>query len=489
MSLRLRLALIVVGLVAVGLIVSDLVMYTSLRSFLLTRVDQQLQQAVGPVSRELLSSSTTGTAGSGGTTPGGQTQAAPPPAGEPPLLPPGTYGELRGSDGQVLDHVQFTYGSTSTSTPALPATLPAVTPGQTSSPAFTVPASGAAGGTYRVLAIPSLAGTGTVVVAIPLTEVSQTLRRLVWIELPVTLGVLLGLAALSWWVVRRGLRPLERMGSTAAAIAQGDLTRRIEATDPRTEVGRLGVALNAMLAQIEGAFAERLASEERLRRFLADASHELRTPLTSIRGYAELFRRGAGRHPEHLAASMRRIEQESARMGVLVEDMLLLARLEQPRPLERTQADLAGIAADAVRDARAADPSRPIQLTPSRPVIVWGDEGRLRQVASNLLTNALTHTPAGTPVEVAVEEQDGTAVLSVADRGAGLSPDEVERVIEPFYRADPARSRDSGGTGLGLSIVTAIAAAHGGTVEVSRRPEGGAVFRVVLPLPPSPTRP
>ena len=489
MSLRLRLALIVVGLVAVGLIVSDVAMYTSLRAFLLTRVDQQLQQAVGPVSRQLQSPSSVGATGGGQGTAQGQTQPAPSPPGEPALLPPGTYGELRDSSGKVLDSAQFTYGSTSASTPSLPTTLPVGTSSPATSPTFTVPASGTTGGSYRAIAVPSLIGGGTIVVAIPLTEVSQTLRRLVWIELPVTLGVLLGLAALSWWVVRRGLRPLERMGTTAAAIAEGDLARRVDAADPRTEVGRLGVALNAMLAQIERAFAERLASEERLRRFLADASHELRTPLTSIRGYAELFRRGAGQRPEDLAASMRRIEQESARMGVLVEDMLLLARLDQPRPLETAPVDLAGIAADAVRDARAADPSRPIMLVPSDPLIVSGDEGRLRQVASNLLTNALTHTPAGSPVEVAVEQRAGAAVLSVADRGAGLSPEETGRVFEPFYRADPARSRDSGGTGLGLSIVAAIAAAHGGSVEVARRQDGGTVFRVVLPLPANGDRP
>ena len=290
---------------------------------------------------------------------------------------------------------------------------------------------------------------GTVIVAVPLTEVSRTLDRLLWIEFPATVGVLLGLAALSWWIVRRGLRPLDRMGVTAAAIAEGDLSRRVEVTDPRTEVGRLGLSLNAMLAQIERAFSERLASEERLRRFLADASHELRTPLTSIRGYAELFRRGAGQRPEDLASSMRRIEQESARMGVLVEDMLMLARLDQPRPLAVAPVDLAGIAADAVHDARAADPARSISLASSGPVIVMGDGDRLRQVVSNLLANASIHTPAGSPVEVTVAAEDGMALLIVADRGAGLSGDEAERVFEPFYRSDPGRGREAGGRGWG----------------------------------------
>jgi two-component system, OmpR family, sensor kinase len=256
----------------------------------------------------------------------------------------------------------------------------------------------------------------------------------------------------------------------------------VEVTDPRTEVGRLGLALNAMLAQIERAFSERLASEDRLRRFLADASHELRTPLTSIRGYAELFRRGAGQRPDDLAASLRRIEQEATRMGVLVEDMLMLARLDQPRPLAVGPVDLAGIAADAVHDARAADPARSISLRSSGPLIVTGDGDRLRQVTSNLLANASIHTLAGSPVEVSVAAEDGMAVLSVADRGAGLSGDEAERVFEPFYRSDPGRGREAGGTGLGLSIVAAIAAAHGGSVNVAQRPEGGSLFRVLLPL-------
>ena len=483
MSLRLRLALVVVGLVAVGLLVSDSVMYASLRSFLLVRVDQQLHEAVGPVSRSLLGSADQGATSPSGLPTTGQVSPFQPPPGAPPaLLPPGTYGEVRALDGTVVNRVQFTYSDTSVATPALPSRLPAATAPGAHATAFTVGASAGSSTQYRVLAVPARGASGTVIVAVPLTEVSRTLDRLLWIEFPATVGVLLGLAVLSWWIVRRGLRPLDRMGVTAAAIADGDLSRRVEVTDPRTEVGRLGLSLNAMLAQIERAFAERLASEERLRRFLADASHELRTPLTSIRGYAELFRRGAGQRPEDLASSMRRIEQESARMGVLVEDMLMLARLDQPRPLTVAPLDLAGIAADAVHDARAADPARPVSLRSSGPVMVMGDGDRLRQVASNLLTNALVHTPAGSPVEVSVAADDGMAVLTVADRGGGLSAEEVERVFEPFYRSDPGRGREAGGTGLGLSIVAAIVATHGGSVNVAQRPDGGSLFRVRLPL-------
>ena len=475
MSLRVRLALVVVGLAAVGLLVSDLVMYTSLRSFLVSRLDQQLAGSVGAIGGALR------LAAEGGPGSEGDVFRGPGPAGGPPvLLPPGTYGELRGSDGRVLSRVQFDYGETSLPAPELPATLRA---SALAGEAFTVPATDGSSLSYRARAFVAGDGSGgSMIITVPLTEVVQTLRRLVVMEVVITVSVLMGLAALSWWVVRRGLRPLERMGGTAAAIAAGDLSARVESADPRTEVGRLGLSLNAMLAQIERAFAQRLASEERLRRFLADASHELRTPLTSIRGYAELFRRGARQRPEDLAASMRRIEEEAARMGILVEEMLTLARLDQARQLETAPVDLALIAADAAADARAADPERPITVLPSAPIVVAGDEARLRQVASNLLANALRHTPRGSPVEVAVGVEDDRAVLAVADRGAGLPPEEVERVFEPFYRSDPARARDHGGTGLGLSIVAAIAAAHGGFAEVRGRKGGGSLFRVVLPV-------
>jgi two-component system OmpR family sensor kinase len=319
------------------------------------------------------------------------------------------------------------------------------------------------------------------VVAIPLTELGQTLGRLRIIEGLVSGLVLLGLALVSLWLVRRELRPLEEIGTTAGAIAAGDLSRRIADESPRTEVGRLGLALNAMLAQIEQAFAERKASEDRLRRFLADASHELRTPLTSIRGYAELFRRGANQREEDLAKSMRRIEDESARMGIMVEDLLLLARLDQDRPLNRDPVDLAAVAADAVEDARAADADRQIALEGSDPVPVVGDEARLRQVAANLLANAVVHTPRGTPVTVRTLTDGDHAVLEVADRGPGLTPEEMARAFEPFYRSDPSRDRTTGGAGLGLAIVAAIAEAHGGRIDVDPTPGGGATFRFLIP--------
>jgi signal transduction histidine kinase len=312
-------------------------------------------------------------------------------------------------------------------------------------------------------------------------------------------------------VVRASLRPLVEMEQTARSIAAGDLTRRVPDRDPRTEVGRLGRALNTMLAQIEAAFGARAASEasarrseeaarrseDRMRRFVADASHELRTPLTTIRGFAELYRQGATREPAELDRLMRRIEDQAARMGLLVEDLLLLARLDQQRPLERLPVDLLALAADAVSDARAVAPDRRIELVlgddgdRGDALVVLGDAERLRQVLANLVDNALTHTPAGSPVEVrvggaALDGRPGAAV-EVVDHGQGLTPEQTERVFERFYRADPARSRAAGGTGLGLAIVAALVAAHDGQVRVDSLPGHGARFRVVLPLPPDAT--
>jgi two-component system OmpR family sensor kinase len=290
-------------------------------------------------------------------------------------------------------------------------------------------------------------------------------------------------------VVRLGLRPLERMGRTAEAIAGGDLSQRVSPATPRTEIGRLGLALNSMLSQIESAFAERTQSEQRLRRFIADASHELRTPLTSIRGYAELLRRGAERSPEDSELARRRIEAEATRMSVLVDDMLLLARLDQGRPLERERVDLQAIVRDARADASAVAPARRVTVDAPDRVVVTGDDMRLRQVVGNLVRNALVYTPPETPIEIGLARQNGHAVLTVADHGPGLPPDVGTRVFEPFYRGDAGRSRDRGGAGLGLSIVAAVVAAHEGAVRVSETKGGGATFIVDLPTGPEPGPP
>ena len=408
---------------------------------------------------------------------------------------------------------------------------------------------------YRVVAIrdfpvPTFNGgvTGTVVVAVDVTSVYDTLRRLTTADIIVSGILLAGLAVIGVAVIQTSLRPLTDIEQTADAIARGDLSRRVPERDRRTEIGRLGRSLNAMLAQIESAFHARSASEQaarrsedRMRQFVADASHELRTPLTAIRGFAEYYRQRGGvdlsgtAHdapngtiatngasdtngsgplaPEDLDRIMRRLEQESSRMGVLVEDMLLLARLDQQRPLEHQTVDLLTLAGDAVHDARVVAPGRSINLTvgSGAALLVLGDEVRLRQVIGNLMSNALAHTPDGTPIDVRIRsgslsEAPGhaqarppvpprgapgqpasagsrsAAVLEVADHGPGMTQEQAEHAFERFYRADQART--TGGTGLGLAIVAALVAAHGGAVWVESAPGQGATFRIALPLAP-----
>ncbi len=333
-------------------------------------------------------------------------------------------------------------------------------------------------------------------------EVDQkAIGRLIRIELTVGLAVLVVLGAAGYALVRNSLRPLTEVERTARAIAAGDLSQRVPAGDQRTEVGRLSAALNVMLAQIETAFRAQQVSEEeargsehRMRRFVADASHELRTPLTSIRGFAELYRQGAVRSEDDVARLMQRIEAEGARMGLLVEDLLLLARLDQQRPLTFGPVDLAEIAGDAVHDAKAVQPDRPISLhldeSLSDVPVVVGDESRLRQVVGNLVTNALTHTPPDARVTVTVAQAPDDAdllVLRVADEGPGMPAADADRAFERFYRADASRTRgddttvEAGGTGLGLAIVSSLVAAHGGSVELVTAPGRGAAFTVRLP--------
>src|SRR4051812_416289 len=462
MSMRLRLLLAISGFVLVGLLIAGVATYVLLRSFLLDRVDQQLYAARAPVVHALQEG--------GMPPPGGPTDGT-----TDQLLPPGTMGEaLR--DGRLIAQPVwlFDQGQDHAPAPALPSPIGATPAGRV----LTTGAQGAPSFHYRVLA-QSFSSGAVLVVGIPLSDVGDVLNRLLTVEALVAVGVLLGLVALSLWTVRRELRPLERIEETAGAIAAGDLSRRVDVVDPRTEVGRLGISLNAMLAQIEHAFDERRASESRLRRFLADASHELRTPLTSIRGYAELFRRGAGARPEDLATSMRRIEEEAARMGIMVDDLLLLARLDQGRPMELAPVDLAAIAADAVADARTVNAGRQISFEAPDRVELSGDEARLREVVANLLSNALEYSDGA--IDVSVRPEDGSALLEVADHGPGLSEEQRAHVFEPFYRADPARTRRKGGAGLGLSIVSAILEAHGGTIAIVGTDGGGATFRVMLP--------
>jgi two-component system OmpR family sensor kinase len=323
-------------------------------------------------------------------------------------------------------------------------------------------------------------GGDVLVVAMRTEDYAELSSRVANVAVITSAVALVGLALLSLRAVRRGLRPLEDISDTAAAIGSGDLARRVEGAGADTEVGRLGAALNAMLGQVESAFREREDSEQKLRRFVADASHELRTPIATIRGYAELFRFGAATRLDDLATALRRIESEAERMGVLVDELLLLARLDQGRPLEARPVRLADLAAEAVADARAASPGHVFEVD-AEPVAVVGDEDRLRQVLANLLANVAQHTPAGTRAVVRVHVDGDQAVLEVADDGPGVAADHGDRVFERFYRGTSERVDGRGGAGLGLSIVASVAEAHGGSASLAGVGEGGAVFTVRLP--------
>jgi len=330
-------------------------------------------------------------------------------------------------------------------------------------------------------------GSATFAVAVPLRGVDTTVRQMLNFATVIGLVVIGSCAVIGWYGVRRAFRPLTQIEDTAAAIAGGDLTRRIPEPAAQDEVASLSRSLNAMLAQIEQSFTVREASEERMRQFVSDASHELRTPLAAVRGYAELYRQGAVTSPEDVTGAMRRIEDESVRMGGLVDDLLLLTRLDSQRPLKRGLVDLTVLAADAVQDGRALDPTRRLQLVglprELEPTTVIGDEAKLRQVVTNLVGNAVNHTPAGTAIEIAVGlAAPGRARLEVRDHGAGVDPVKARKVFERFYRADPGRGRGhGGGNGLGLAIVAAIVQAHNGQVGVAATPGGGATFVVDLP--------
>lgn len=332
---------------------------------------------------------------------------------------------------------------------------------------------------FRVLIRPLPGGT-YLAVAAPLDDVDATIWNLTVVIAVTGALVLAAVVLVVWLIISRGLRPIEDMIATAGRIADGDLSQRIEYEDTSTEVGQLGRALNAMLARIEASFAAKEASERRLRQFIADAAHELRTPLTSIRGYAELFRRGAASSPETLARVMARIESEGARMSKLVEDLLLLARLDQGRPLQREPVDLVQLVDDAVMDARAVEPDRPVSYEHPESAWVLGDADSLQQVIGNLLANARIHTPPGTPVHVTITASSDEITLTVADEGPGMAPQDAERAFDRFYRADPSRSRASGGAGLGLAIVAAIVEAHQGHVTLDTAPGQGVTVTVRL---------
>ena len=461
LSLRARLVLAVLALATVGLVAANIATYSSLSSFLLDRTDSSLDETAHSISQ-----------------PGHDDS--------PRIAPPGTVVQVRSLDGTtvVATVSRPTLPGYAAPSPKLPATIdpPRNTAGLEAVSYFTVGSAGDGDGDrYRVRASIEDGASGMLVVATSLADVDSTLHRLLLIELLVTVVAIGGIAALGLWVVRLGLRPLGEIEDTAAAIAAGDLSRRVERAEERTEVGRLGLSLNAMLGRIETSFRAQEASERKLRRFVADASHELRTPLAAVRAYAELFDRGAATRPADLERSMQGISRESQRMSVLVDDLLLRARLDYGRPLERVPVELDEVVGEAVETAQAVDPERPIDLRAESAVVV-GDRVRLRQIVDNLLANVRAHTPPGSPVSVSLTRVDGTAEIAVSDAGPGLDEEHLAHVFERFYRADASRARASGGVGLGLAIVAAVAEAHGGSVSASSEPGHGATFRIALPL-------
>ncbi|MGA9376699.1 MAG: sensor histidine kinase [Mycobacterium sp.] len=447
------LVLVGLGLLASGVAVTSLMRHTEIQ-----RIDQTLLEASGGWARAPMMTST--------------------PVPDPsPAYPPSNF-YVRGTDSGGSVRLAVKNGSAG---PVLPANND-VGPNP-----VTVGSDDSSEVQWRAVTVRGPNGELTTV-AIDLTEVESTMRALIWSQVGIGAAVLLVLGVVGYAVVHRSLRPLVEVEQTAAAIAAGELERRVPQRDPRTEVGRLSLALNGMLAQIQRAMASseqsaELAreSEERMRRFIGDASHDLRTPLTTIRGYAELYRQGAARDADML---MGRIESEAGRMGLLVEDLLLLARLDEQRPLDQRRVDLLALASDAVHDAQTVAQGRRIRMEvfdgPGTPEVL-GDEARLRQVFSNLMSNAVQHTPSAARITVRVGTDAANAVLEVCDEGPGMNAEDAQRVFERFYRADSSRTRASGGFGLGLSIVDSLVDAHGGTVSVDTAPGHGCRFRVSLP--------
>jgi two-component system OmpR family sensor kinase len=456
MSLRRRLV-IGFGLVAVALIVGGFFLAHTMRGALVDRLDAQLR-------------------------------SAPPPGGR---VAPGRVSEFVFAtfdrEGNVLNISGGDFSDADAPEPSTDAIWALhdrlTTPGE--SVIATVPSQDG-GSDFRVRAYWAIEARTEVPIFVAvghsMADVNHTFHQIVLAESLTAVAVLAALAVVAYWVLRQGVRPLDQIADTADAISAGDLSRRVPDPRPDTEAGRVGVAFNRMLTQIEEDIRQREASEQRLKRFVADASHELRTPLTSIRGYADLWRHGGLRDETALGDAMNRIEGESSLMGRLVEDLLLLARLDEGIPLQHVPVDLSRIAQDVVADARVVDPERWITIDAPQPVVVMGDDDRLRQVVANLVTNARTHTPPKTPVHVYVQFEGDNALLMVHDEGPGMDPETASRVFERFYRADPSRSRAQGGAGLGLSIVAAVVGALGGTVGLDTSRGAGATFAIRLPL-------
>ncbi|WP_431895699.1 sensor histidine kinase [Nonomuraea sp. bgisy101] len=447
MSLRRRLTMTVLALLAAGLIVVPLTTFAVARDFLADTARDQLAQAAGRLAPVL--------AGGRELSMGDPLQAA---------LGPGLV-QLRDPRGTVLQSIS--YGT--------PPDLDNLRPPGPQGWSFSRSADREPRGKGWWLRASWLPDGRLLVLGVPASGFDDLGGRLTGVHSTITALALLVLGVFAYRIIRRSVRPLEEIAAAARAIGEGDLSRKVEPADDASEAGRLGLALNE-------AFRQRIVSEQRLRRFVADASHELRTPVAAIRGYAELFRRGAAGRPDDLALTMSRIESEATRMGVLVDELLLLARLDQGRAVERRPVDLGVLVAEAVAAAHAVEPDRPLTLEVD-DVVIDGDAVRLRQLVDNLLANVRRHTSKGTPATVRVREggEGDSVVIEVDDAGEGIPGDQLDKVFERFYRGDPARVRDQGGAGLGLAIVAAVAHAHGGSATVSSPPGEGARFTVTLP--------
>ncbi|MFG1843636.1 sensor histidine kinase [Micromonospora sp. NPDC049175] len=466
MSLRGRLIALVAVLLAAGMSVAALATLAALRYFLVTRTDNQLDQ----LNTALVSQMNDG----GGAIPSNSLGGRLPNAGGQPFV----LLRVLTPDGSPMLDLQNP-GAAASAIPLRPA---ASSPDSGDGAVYaTVTLTDQQPQEWRVRSGWLPGRKAILQVGLPLTEYQEVNRRLIDTVVATTAVILAAMLVIAWWVIGRGTRPLDRIAEVAADIGAGHLDRRVQPGRPNTEIGRLSTALNAMLMQIQTAFQERQTSEERLRRFVADASHELNTPVATIRGYAELFRHGAGARQADLEVTMRRIESEATRMGQLVNELLVLVKLDEGRPLDRDQVDLTHLATEAVADARAIEPGRPLSVRAPGSLVISADELRLRQLLANLLSNVRRHTPPGTAAEVRVSADDDLAVIEVADDGPGLSEEDQSRVFERFYRSAASRGRQREGSGIGLAIVAAIAEAHGGTARVSSAPGEGTTFTVRLP--------
>ena len=476
-SLRNRLIIVTLALAAIAILASDLAANSALRGFLIKQADTQL---ISVTDNSLLRLDRAGldpnSQGESGEDTAPHFRAVRPLAG----VPSTTTITLLDLSGNIVGQLGGDF-VTSVAATEFAKLTPANVVSHHGKP-FTIKIE-EQDSDVRAIARILPSGLGTVVVSTSLDSVDKTLKELRWLFLLISLLVLISIGVIARSIIGLALKPLNQIEGTAAAIADGDYSARLPESNPKTEVGRLTASFNTMLGRIEQAFAVRAESEDRLRRFVADASHELRTPLTAIRGFAELHRQGAVKGEEKVAELVGRIENESKRMGSLVEDLLLLARLDQSREIAKDPVDINHLVDEVLASARAAGPEHPISLTKSNDeIFVLGDSMRIHQAVSNLVANARTHTPAGTQIKVDVNQGDADTTITVSDNGPGLTPENQSRIFERFFRADPSRVRTSGeGSGLGLAIVDAVMKAHGGSVEVNSEFGSGSSFTLRFP--------